>query len=72
MKKYVVRIQETLQRYVIIEAEDKLEAEEIGENLCNSGEIDLVYDDFFERSVKTVREATDHDEADIRRCSRID
>lgn len=66
MAKYMVRIQETLKRDVIIEAEDRYEAEEIGENLCNSGTIDLAGNDFSGRIVSTIRKATSFDETVIK------
>ena len=70
MKKYVVRVTETLNRYVIIEAEDNCEAEEIAENLCNAGEINLVCEDFFERNVNAVREASEYDVKTIKEAYR--
>lgn len=62
MKKYVIRVTETLSRTVIIEADSKCDAEEFADELCNDGVIDLRYEDFTDRGVETVREATKDDE----------
>lgn len=70
MKKFVVRVSEILNRYVIVEAEDNYEAEETAEELCNSGEINLVCEDFFERNVTAVCEASDYDEDTIKEVYR--
>lgn len=66
MGKFVVRITEKLRRYVIIEAEDKFEAYEKAEDLCNDSTICLVCEDFYERDIDTIREASEYDEATIK------
>lgn len=52
MKNYVVTITEILERTVTVEAEDAASAEEMVEEQCNNGEIDLtVEDDWKSRTV---------------------
>lgn len=46
---YCVTVQETFSRTVIIWAHERLEAEEVAQELCNSGEIDLDGNDFIDR-----------------------
>ena len=70
MAKFVVHITETLGRDVIIEAEDPAEAEEIAENLCNDGTINLVCEDFGSRNVEAIRTATPDDEEYIKEVYR--
>ena len=53
---------------VIIEARDNYEAEEIADNLCNNGTIDLDYEDFNSREVCAIRETTECDENIITDC----
>lgn len=57
MKQFVVGIEETLHRYVIVNAEDEANAEEIAENLCNDGKIDLGSIDFQGRNCICTGEA---------------
>lgn len=60
---FTVSIKETLEKTVVIAAEDAAHAEEIAEELCNSEEIVLEYDHFSGRTTETIREAdaTDFD-----------
>mgnify|MGYP002517197612 CR=1 FL=1 len=46
---YCVTIQETFSRTVIVWAHERLEAEEIAQELCNSGDIELGGGDFIDR-----------------------
>lgn len=51
---FEARIIETFSRRVIIDADSKDEAEEILDDLCAEGEINLDYDDFSEREIQIV------------------
>lgn len=54
-KPFKVHITETFGRNVIIYAEDSYEAEEIAEELCNAGIIDIATgDDFGDRNCETI------------------
>ena len=58
---FTVNIKETLEKTVVVAAEDAAHAEEIAEELCNSEEIVLEYDHFSGRTTETLREADDAD-----------
>ena len=60
-KPHVVTIEEVSRRRVIIWADDVSEAEEIADELCSDGEINLDYDDFQERSCNFQRIANASD-----------
>lgn len=49
--KYAIRVEETLGRTIIVDAEDLLEAIQKVEDACNDGEISLGFDDFDSREV---------------------
>ena len=51
-KPYVITVTETLTREVIVYAEDKDEAIEVAEEMCNDGIINLTAADFDERDVE--------------------
>lgn len=57
MKYFTVSIKETLEKTVVVAADDAAHAEEIAEGLCNSEEIVLEYDHFSGRTTETLREA---------------
>lgn len=63
--KYVVHITELLGRDVIVDAEDRAEAEEIVEDLCCNGSIELDMDDWGERTVEAVRTPDDEDRENL-------
>lgn len=54
---FTVSIKETLEKTVVIAAEDAAHAEEVAEELCNSEEIVLEYDHFSGRTTETLRTA---------------
>lgn len=58
---FKVHISEVLGRTVVIYAEDKDEAYEIAEELCNAGTIDLNGSDFGSRTVEVLEKATPED-----------
>lgn len=60
--KYVVRITETSAHTVIVEAENKWDAENKVDQAYYNGQITLDYDDFDEYAINAIREATDFDE----------
>ena len=70
-KKFVVHISEILGRNIIIEAHDDYEAKEIAEFLCNDGTINLDCEDFGDRKIETVREASSEDENIIKEFYRV-
>lgn len=57
--KYVVHITEILGRNIIVDAEDPAEAEEIAENLCNNGTVDLGMADWGDRKVEYIGTPTE-------------
>lgn len=59
--KYLVKIEETLAKHVIVEAESLDEAVTIAEDAYINGNIQLDYDDFCDTDVVYVREAKDGD-----------
>lgn len=61
--KFVVHITETFSRDVLIDADDKFEAEEIAENLCNDSIINInsEFDNFGDRTVEVIRKAVEAD-----------
>ena len=59
--KYVVEIEETLMRHVIVEAEDAHMAEHIAWQAYNDEEVVLDYRDYADTSFNCVREADDED-----------
>ena len=59
--KYLVKIEETLAKHVIVEAESLDEAVTIAEDAYINGNIKLDYDDFCDTDVVYVREAKDVD-----------
>lgn len=59
--KYLVKIEETLAKHVIVEAESLDEAVTIAEDAYINGNIQLDYDDFYDTDVVYVREAKDGD-----------
>lgn len=61
--KYVVRIEETLAKHVIVEAGNPDEAVNIIESAYQNGNVELDCDDFCETDIRWTREA---DEEDIR------
>ena len=61
--KYVVRIEETLVKHVIVEADNADDAVNIAESAYQNGNIELDYDDFCDTDIRWTREA---DEEDIR------
>lgn len=58
MKKtaFVVLVEETYRREVVVYADDAFEAEELVEEQCNDGTIDLDGNDFESRNVRWVSE----------------
>lgn len=63
MKKrlFVVHIEEVLSRDVVISAYDNYQAEEIADELCGGGKIDLNGTDFTSRTVESLRIADEKD-----------
>ena len=59
--KYLVKIEETLAKHVIVEAESLDEAVTIAEDAYINGNIKLDYDDFCDTDVVYVREASEED-----------
>ena len=59
--KYLVKIEETLAKHVIVEAESLDEAVTIAEDAYINGNIQLDYDDFCDTDVVYVREASEED-----------
>lgn len=61
MKCFTVKITETLEKTIVVAAEDAAHAEEVAEELCNSEEIVLEYDHFSGRATNTLRAASEDD-----------
>ena len=61
LKPFKVTVKETLNRTVIVWAEDNLDAEEKAENLCNDSTINLTGEDFSERECECVGAADSND-----------
>ena len=59
--KYLVKIEETLAKHVIVDAESLDEAVTIAEDAYINGNIQLDYDDFCDTDVVYVREASEED-----------
>ena len=59
--KYVVRIEETLAKHVIIEANNADDAVNIAEIAYQNGNIELYYDDFYDTDIRWVRMADEED-----------
>ena len=59
--KYVVRIEETLAKHVIVEADNADDAVNIAEIAYQNGNIILEYDDFYDTDIKWVRVADKED-----------
>ena len=59
--KYLVKIEETLAKHVIVEAESLDEAVTIAEDAYINGNIKLDYDDFCDTDVTYAREASKED-----------
>lgn len=55
--KYVVRIEETLAKHVIVEADNADDAVNIAEIAYQNGNIILEYDDFYDTDIRWVRVA---------------
>ncbi|MBR1531298.1 MAG: hypothetical protein IJ643_04470 [Eubacterium sp.] len=63
--KVVLEIEERLVRKVIVEADSRIEAYELAEDLCNDGIIDLDSKDFKERFIDFV---DNYYEDDLKDC----
>lgn len=61
MKKFKIRIEEILATTVLIEAENEEDAKEKLEELCDSFDIELTFEDFAERVFTIQGEATQND-----------
>ena len=61
MKCFTVIITETLEKTIVVAAEDAANAEEVAEELCNLEEIVLEYDHFSGRTTETLRTASEDD-----------
>ena len=59
--KYVVRIEETLAKHVIVEADNADDAINIAESAYQNGNIILEYDDFYDTDIRWVRVADEED-----------
>ena len=59
--KYIIKIEETLAKCVIVEARNPDEAVKIAEDAYVDGKVVLDYDDFCEADAEYVREAKDGD-----------
>lgn len=59
--KYVVRIEETLAKHVIVEADNADDAVNIAEIAYQNGNIILEYDDFYDTDIRWVRVADKED-----------
>ena len=59
--KYAVRVEETLARTVIVEADSPEDAEDKVNRIYDNEGISLDYDDFNEYNIETLREASDFD-----------
>ena len=59
--KYVVRIEETLAKHVIVEADNADDAVNIAEIAYQNGNIILEYDDFYDTDIRWVRVADEED-----------
>ena len=59
--KYVVRIEETLAKHVIVEADNADDAVNIAEIAYQNGNIILEYDDFYDTYIRWVRVADKED-----------
>ena len=59
--KYVVRIEETLVKHVIVEADNADDAVNIAEIAYQNGNIILEYDDFYDTDIRWVRVADKED-----------
>ena len=60
MAKYLVVVKETLQRTVVVDADNEFEAEDITESAYSRGNIVLDAEDFFENEF-SARTVTDED-----------
>lgn len=52
---FCVRIEEKYVKEVTVYAEDAAEAEERVEGLCNCGDIEITYNDFYDRDCKASK-----------------
>ena len=59
--KYVIRIEETLAKHVIVEADNADDAINIAESAYQNGNIELDYDDFCNADIRWVRAADKED-----------
>lgn len=59
--KYLIKIEETLAKHVIVEAESPDDAITIVEDAYINGKVELDYNDFCDTDVVYVREAKDGD-----------
>lgn len=59
--KYVVKVEETLRRHFIVEADDEIEAEYRAQEAYDNGWIVLDYDDYAESDVECRRVAEGRD-----------
>lgn len=62
MKRYIVRVEETLARSWVVEAESEDEAYKKISSAHHDGEIVLDYDDYADNNIEVLREASE-DEA---------
>ena len=60
--KYVVRVTETLVKDIIVDAEDEYKAVERAEDIYEGCEVILDSSDFVDKSIETLRKATEEDE----------
>lgn len=59
--KYVVQIEETLAKHVIVEAKNPDEAVNIAESAYQNGNIILEYDDFYDTDIRWAGVADEED-----------
>ncbi len=55
-QEFYITIEETLERSIIVEAEDSDTALEYAEKLCNDGIVELIAEDFSGRKVRLAKE----------------
>lgn len=61
MKEFKVKIEEIYTRTIVVKAENEKEAQELVEELCREGTIDLDYEDFIDRNIDNQGEASELD-----------
>ena len=60
--KYVVEIEETLVKHIVVEAENSNEALAIANDAYNNEEVVLDYRDYMDTEFKCIREANEDDD----------